>query len=188
LKRYLRIRLSQFVFMAVALLVWAPLHAQESVEVIFRYRIAGKSNVSLPGEFNSWNPPAAPMQYQGNDLWTRTERLRIGGNPNPPAVGVPGAWQYKFFYTGVTTWPNDPLNHHVNPRDNDNSFIYLKDPVIYHFLPNQRTGFVETQRPTISAYLYPKVGAVVDTATIALTIDDTTLTNLGSEQSGRRYQ
>jgi len=178
LKRYLRIRWSQFVFMALALLVWAPLHAQENVDVIFRYRIAGKSNVSLPGEFNNWTPAAAPMQYQGNDLWTRTERLRIGGNPNPPAVGVPGAWQYKF-YTGDNPWPNDPLNHHTNPRDNDNSFIYLKDPVIYHFLPNQRTGFVETQRPTISAYLYPKVGTVVDTAAIALTIDDTTLTNLG---------
>lgn len=153
--------------------------AQDSVDVVFRYQIAGKTNVSLPGEFNNWTPAAAPMQYQGNDLWTRTERLPIGGNPNPISVGVPGAWQYKFFYTGVTTWPNDPLNHHSNPRDNDNSFIYLKDPVIYHFLPNQRTGFVETARPTISAYLYPKVGTVVDTASIALTIDDSTLTHLG---------
>lgn len=164
--------------MAAALLVGSPLHAQESVDVTFRYRIAGLSSVSLPGEFNNWNPSAAPMQYQGNDLWTRTERLQIGGNPNPPAVGVPGAWQYKF-YTGADPWPNDPLNHHVNPRDNNNSFLYLKDPVIYHFLPNQRTGFVETPRPTISAYLYPKVGTVVDTASIALTIDETTLTNLG---------
>lgn len=154
--------------------------AQDSVDVVFRYRITNKTNVSLPGEFNNWTPAAAPMQYQGNDLWTRTERLRIGGNPNPPSVGVPGAWQYKFWYTGVTTWPNDPLNHHTNPRDNDNSFLYLRDPVIYHFLPNQRTGFVETNRPTISAYLYPKVGTVVDTASIMLTIDDTTLTHLGN--------
>ncbi|NIR47174.1 hypothetical protein GWO43_01625, partial [candidate division KSB1 bacterium] len=138
-----------------------------------------KSNVSLPGEFNNWTPSAAPMAFQGNTLWTRTERLRIGGNPNPPAVGVPGAWQYKFWYTGVMVWPNDPLNHHVNERDNNNSFIFVKDPTIYHFLPNQRTGIVETQRPTISAFLYPKVRTVVDTATIALTIDDTTLTHLG---------
>jgi 1,4-alpha-glucan branching enzyme len=154
--------------------------AQDSVDVVFRYQIAGRNNVALPGEFNNWTPAAAPMQYQGGDLWTRSERLRIGGNPNPlaPPIGRPGAWQYKFF-TGDDPWPNDPLNHHVNANDNSNSFVYLRDPVIYHFLPNQRTAIADTKRPTISAYLYPKVGTVVDTTTIMLTIDDTTLTHLG---------
>lgn len=156
--------------------LFAISHAQDSVDVTFRYRISGKSNVSLPGEFNNWTPSAAPMEYQGNDLYTRTERLRIGGAPNG---GIPGAYQYKFWYSGITVWPNDPLNHHVNEADHNNSFLFIQDPTIYHFLPNERTGIVDTPRPTISAYLYPKVGTVVDTATIALTIDDTTLTHLG---------
>lgn len=160
-----------------SMLFGVALHAQDSVNVTFRYQISGVSNVSLPGEFNGWNPSAARMQYQGNDLYTSTERLQIGG---APGGGIPGAYQYKFWYDGVQTWPNDPLNHRVNEADNNNSFLYIKDPTIYHFLPNERTGIVESPRPTISAFLYPKVGTVVDTAGITLSIADSTLTDLGT--------
>lgn len=167
----------RFSLIFILMLVSVTLRAQESVDVTFRYKISGVSNVSLPGEFNNWTPLAGPMQNQGNDLYTRTERLQIGG---APGGGVPGAWQYKFWYQGVQTWPNDPLNHHVNEADNNNSYLVIKDPTIYHFLPNQRTGIVDTPRPTISAFLYPKVGTVVDTASITLSIDDSTLTSLGA--------
>jgi 1,4-alpha-glucan branching enzyme len=121
------------------------------------------------------------MTFIGNDTWIRDARLAIGGNPNPPPppFGIPGAWQYKFYYQGLVTWPNDPLNHHVNPRDNDNSFIIVKDPTIYHFLPNQRAGIVQMTTPTISAYIFPKVGTVVDTSTLSLDIDGTLYTNIG---------
>jgi 1,4-alpha-glucan branching enzyme len=152
---------------------------QDSVDVSFRYETSGKSSVYVTGEFIGWNPTALPMNNVGGDLWTRTERLAIGGNPNPPAVGIPGAWQYKF-YTGDTPWPNDPLNHHVNPKDNDNTYLFVEDPTIYHFLPNQRTGIVQTNTPNISAYLYPEVASLVDTSILTIRIDDTTYTNIGS--------
>jgi hypothetical protein len=116
----------------------------------------------------------------GAGLWVRTVRLRIGGNPNPPAVGVPGAWQYKFWYSGVSDWPNDPLNHHVNPRDNNNSYLRVNDPTIYHLLPNQRAPLVNTNSPTISAFLYPKVGSLVDTASLQLSIDGVIYSGIGS--------
>jgi len=64
-------------------------HAQDSVDVTFRYQITGKTGVAVPGEFNNWTPAAAPMTNAGGDLWTRTVRLRIGGNPAPPSNGVP---------------------------------------------------------------------------------------------------
>lgn len=116
------------------------------------------------------------MTPTGNNTFIRTVRLRIGGH-----IGglVPGAYQYKFYYPGVTDWPNDPLNHRVNPADHNNSVLYVKDPTIYHFLPNQRTGVVRTDRPVISAYLFPKVGSSVDTSTITLRIDTTTYRGLG---------
>lgn len=174
-------KICQFAWL-VALLGFIPLtsRAQDSVDVTFRYNITGQTGLSVPGEFNGWNNTAWPMTYLGGDLWVRNARLRIGGNPTPPPQGIPGAWQYKFYYSGASPWPNDPLNHHVNTLDNDNSFIYVKDPTIYHFLPNQRTGFVTTEFPTISAYIFPKVGTVVDTASLALSIDGVLYDNLGS--------
>ncbi len=157
--------------------------SQDSVDVTFRWNLPSNPfpvGVSVPGEFNGWNNTAWLMVYQGGTLWTRTGRLAVGGTPNPVPPSVPGAWQYKFYFAGASPWPNDPLNHHVNASDNSNSFIIVKDPTIYQFLPNQRTGAVTTDFPTISAYIFPKVGNVVDTSTISLDIDGTTFTGLGS--------
>jgi 1,4-alpha-glucan branching enzyme len=151
--------------------------AQDSVDVTFRYNITPfPSGLTVPGQFNGWSTTAWPMTYRGGTLWTRDARLAEGGAPSP----IPGAYQYKFYYTGASPWPNDPLNHHVNPSDNDNSFIIVKNPTIYHFLPNHRTGTVTTARPTISAYIFPRVGTVFDTSQLALTIDGTTITGIGS--------
>jgi cyclomaltodextrinase len=153
--------------------------AQDSVDVTFRYSRAGATGVTLVGEFNAWSTSSWPMSAQGNNLWTRTARLRIGGNPTPLSAGVPGAWQYKFYYSGVGEWPNDPLDHHVNPADNNNSFLITKDPTIYQFLPNQRQPVVTTATPTITAYVFAMVGAAVDTASLQLQIDGITQEHLG---------
>jgi cyclomaltodextrinase len=141
--------------------------AQDSVDVTFRYVNGGVSTVGLPGEFNGWNTNAWPMTNQGGGVWTLTARLRVGGKPGG---GVPGGWQYKFFYN-AGSWTNDPLNHHINAADNSNSVVYTRDPTIYQFLPNSRQGAVAASTPTISAYLFPKVGATVDSTTIQLTVD-----------------
>lgn len=153
----------------------------DSVDVTFRYTPPpGVTQPYLTGEFNGWVNNAWPMTHIGGNVWIRTVRLRIGGNPNPPPVGIRGAWQYKFWYAGVTDWPNDPLNHHVNPADHNNSYIYTRDPTIYHLLPNQRQPTVATATPTISAYLFPKVGGSVDTGTISVNVDGEIYTGLGA--------
>jgi glycosidase len=151
----------------------------DSVDVVFRYQIAGKSAVYLVGEFNGWNNSIWPMTNISGDTWTRTTRLAIGGNPAPPVHGVSGAWQYKFYYANASPWPNDPLNHHVNTSDNDNTFIITKDPTIYQFLPNQRNPIVNSSYPTISAYIFPKVGTQLDTSLLSLRIDSVSYTGLG---------
>ena len=160
------------------LLVWTfPLFSQDSVDVTFRYTPPqGVGTPYVPGEFNGWVSTAWPMNYAGGP-WFRTARLRIGGQIGG---GVAGAYQYKFFYNGASPWPNDPLNHHVNVSDNDNSFIYIKDPTIYQFLPNQRSPLVTTATPTISAYMFPRVGTNVDTGSIMLTIDGLPHDGLGT--------
>lgn len=170
----------KYLLLAIIAILPSVAAAADSVDVTFRYSPpASPPNVFLPGEFNGWNNSAWPMTNQGGGVWTRTVRLRLGGNPSPPPNGVPGAWQYKFYYSGVTSWPNDPVDHHINTRDNDNSYIYVKDPTIYQLLPNQRNPIVLTSFPTISAYIFPKVGSVVDTATLAVTLDGLTQGGLG---------
>ena len=153
--------------------------AQDSVDVTFRYVNPTVSSVTLVGEFNGWDNAAWQMANDGSGLWTRTARLRVGGNPTIPPP-IPGAWQYKFFYPGASPWPNDPLNHHVNAIDNNNSLLYVRDPTIYQFIPNQRNPLVFTSTPTISAYLFPKVGTQIDTGAIFLTIDGVTFSHIGT--------
>jgi cyclomaltodextrinase / maltogenic alpha-amylase / neopullulanase len=150
--------------------------AQDSVDVTFRWNISGQAGYSVPGEFNGWNSAAWPMVYQGGTLWTRSARLRVGGQPGGT---VSGAYQYKFFYTGASPWPNDPLNHHVNAADNNNTFIIVKDPTFYQVLPNQRQGTINTGQPTVTAYIFPKVSASVDTSTLRVIIDGTEHSGIG---------
>ena len=155
--------------------------AQDSVDVTFRYTNPAVTGVTVVGEFNGWNNATWPMTNDGSGLWTRTARLPIGINPNAdPVKGIATAWQYKFYYAGASTWPNDPLNHHQNPGDNNNTYLYVKNPTIYQFLPNQRSPVVTTSTPLITAYLYPKVGGTVDTGSIRLVIDGMAVSNIGT--------
>ncbi len=170
-------QLYKILTIALLSLFCSNLFGQDSVDVTFRFKNNQQS--FLVGEFNDWNNSVWPMSFNGTE-WVRTARLPIGGNPNPPAVGVPGAWQYKFFFNGASPWPNDPLNHHVNSRDKLNTYIITKDPTIYHFLPNIRVGALNDNIVTISAYIFPKVGSVVDTSAITLNVDGTIYEHLGS--------
>ncbi|HMD14369.1 MAG TPA: hypothetical protein VKI62_07080, partial [Bacteroidota bacterium] len=180
-------------FIAVSLLCMitlVPLMAQDSVDVYFTYKTTtNPTNVYLPGEFNNWannsggviSPnPLWNMTYDGvNHLWYKTVRLRVGG---APTGGVHGAYQYKINENGCSScWSNDPLNQHVNSADNSNSYIYIKDPTIFHLIPNQRNPIVNTSFPTITAYIFPKVGSTVDTSSLSVSIDGVLYPGLGTQ-------
>lgn len=153
--------------------------AQDSVDVTFRYNITPfPTGLEVRGEADNWgSAPAWTMSYQGGTLWIRNARLKIGG---PSGAGVAGAYQYKFWHNGITAeWPNDPLNHHVNGSDNGNTFIIVKNPTIYQLQPNQRSTTVATDLPLISAYIFPRVGTVVDTSALSLKIDGVTYSGIG---------
>lgn len=141
--------------------------AADSVDVVFRYHFAKDTVPTVPGTFNGWNNSAWPMTKTGGDLWTRPARLATG------------TYQYKF-YVKTTIWPNDPLNHHVYPDGNQNSVLYVKDPTIYHFTPNQRDPLVYTAFPSVSAYIFPLADSELDTSSLSLTIDSRTYTGIGS--------
>ena len=164
--------------------------AQDSVDVMFRYKpAASATRVYVPGEFNSWannssgtisssNTNAVMFFDNGTGSWYRTVRLlvnRVGGS-------ITGAYQYKFNIDGGSNnWFSDPLNPRIYTGDNNNnSYLFVKDPTIYQFVPNQVSGLVKTGTPVITAYIFPKVGASVDTSSISVTVDGTLYKKIGT--------
>ncbi|NUO79014.1 T9SS type A sorting domain-containing protein [candidate division KSB1 bacterium] len=160
--------------------------AQDSVDVTFYYKPAvNPGSVFVPGEFNNWGPNTngtinanAPsrMNYDvANARWFKTVRLRVNGG------GLAGAYQYRFNENGASSgWLSDPLNPRRNASDNDNSILYVKNPTIHYLIPNAVSGLVSGTTPQISAYIFPAKNGAIDTASLRLTIDNTTYGNLGA--------
>ena len=164
------------VFAAALAASGTPARGADSVDVTFRYQNSSVTGVTVVGDFQvpaAWaNGNAAYAMANAAGVWTKTVRLALGGNTGGT---LPGTWQYKFFPAGTTgAWPNDPLNHHVNAADQNNTFIYAKDPTIYQVLPNQRQSVQTTATPPLSAYVFPKVGSSVDTSSLRFIVDGTT--------------
>ena len=157
----------------------------DSVDVTFYYHPENNpNNVYLPGEFNGWvvNSPISLMSYDPvSNTWSKTVRLRVGGpDPLPAPFSVPGAYQYKFNADGV--WFPDPLNPRQNPLDNNNSYLFVRNPTIHYLLPNSTaaSGVIRTRFPQITAYLFPSFSSDVDTGSIKIIVDGNEYNNIGS--------
>ncbi|MCW8996278.1 MAG: alpha-amylase family glycosyl hydrolase, partial [Psychromonas sp.] len=157
----------------------------DSVDVTFYYHPENNpNNVYLPGEFNGWvvNSPISLMSYDPvSNTWSKTVRLRVGGpDPLPAPFSVPGAYQYKLNADGV--WFPDPLNPRQNPFDNNNSYLFVRNPTIHYLLPNSTaaSGVIRTRFPQITAYLFPSVSSDIDTGSIKIIIDGNEYNNIGS--------
>jgi len=110
----------------------------DSVDVTFFYYPDDNPNtVYLPGEFNGWTLNSSSLMTEDpvTGIWSKTVRLRVGGpNPLPAPQSIPGAYQYKFNADG--NWLQDPLNPRQNPNDNNNSYLFIRNPTIHYLLPN----------------------------------------------------
>ncbi len=177
----------QSIIIAIFLLGIFQLFAQQdSVDVVFFHKPAGNpQNVWLPGEFNGWvinNPVSLMSKDAVTGIWSKTVRLRVGG-PNPlpvPGKSIPGAYQYKVNEDG--NWLADPLNPRQNPADNNNSYLFIRNPTIHYLFPNSTPAFgaVRSRFPAISAYIFPALSDAVDTAAIVVKIDGQEFSNIGS--------
>ncbi len=189
--------------MALTLASVGSLRAQsDSVDVVFFYRPQGNPDiVYLPGEFNNWgnnvngrisDPRFAMTRDPATGVWSKTVRLRVGG-PNPlpvPGLSIPGAYQYKFNENGSAAgWLPDPLNPRQNPRDHNNSFLFIQDPTIHYLLPNSVSGLVTEAQPEITAYIFPGTNSSVDAGSLRLVVDNTEYRDLAQayHPSTRRF-
>jgi len=171
-----------FVFVIFSRLISAQ--TDDSVDVTFFYYPADNpTTVYLPGEFNGWTLNSASIMTFDpvSESWSRSVRLRIGGpDPLPAPFSVPGAYQYKLNADGI--WLPDPLNPRQNPNDNDNSYLFIRNPTIHLLLPNSTpaSGVIRSRFPEITAYISPSISSDVDTSTINVSIDGIQYSNLGS--------
>lgn len=169
-----------FLITAVILFLTGSIFAQDSADVTFYYKPSDNpSVVYLPGEFNNWannssgvisGSPAAMTKDPSTGIWSKTYRLRVGGQ-----IGgyTPGAYEYKFNENGtVTGWLPDPLNPYQDPNNGGgNSILYVKSPTIFHFLPNSKSGIVGNQHPLVTAYIYRSLASGVDTSSFFVQLD-----------------
>ena len=157
-------------------------YAQSNVDVtFFYYPTDNPSSVYLRGEFNSWTTNN-PMTFDpATSSWSATVNLNVGGpNPLPAPNSIPGAYQYKIFADNV--WLSDPLNPRQNPNDNNNSYLFIRNPTIHLLLPNSTlaSGIIRTRFPEITAYIFPGTSAEINASSISLTIDGNQYTDIGS--------
>jgi len=162
--------------------------SQDSVDVTFYYKASTPNTWKLAGEFTNWQNNAVTMTTSDGVNYSCTVRLSTAGQPQGY---TPGAYEYKFtnptLLANNQPWPNDALNPRTD-GPNGNSVLYVRNATIYQFIPNQVTGTVTKARPTVSAFLYPKVGGSVDTGSISLTIDTSRFVGLGKFYSSSTHQ
>lgn len=179
----------RFCFIFASMFFQNLLAQPDSADVIFIYKSSGNpASVFLPGEFNNWGPnnggviaanaPSRMIFDAASGVWTKTLRLRVGGQPNG---SVAGAYQYKINENGVGSgWRSDPLNPRKNTRDNDNSILYVRSPTIHYLLPNALSATVKTRQPLIEAYLSPATRTRLDTNSIVIKLDNLEYRYIGS--------
>ena len=170
-----------FLFVCASLILSLEALSQDTVDVTFHYKATAPDVWKLAGEFTNWQNGAISMATVDNANYTCTVRLLSTGQPSG---FTPGGYEYKFtnptLLSAGLPWPNDPLNPRTD-GPNGNSVLFVRNPTIYQFIPNQVTGLVRTSRPTISAYLFPKIGTSLDTGSISLSVDaGSQIWNLGS--------
>ncbi|MDP2362980.1 MAG: hypothetical protein Q8M94_04320, partial [Ignavibacteria bacterium] len=134
-------------FIILCLLVPFILFGQDSVDVTFRYKPNPTAlKVFLPGEFNGWGPningvisPTAPSAMTlENSIYYKTVRLKVGGGST--TINTKKAYQYKmhehYNSTGtINSWISDPLNPQKNAADNNNSYIFVENPMVFQIEP-----------------------------------------------------
>ena len=142
-------RIPSFFAAVLTLLLAAPLaHAQDSLDVLFRYlpdlngTATTQTRVHFPGEFNTWGPNASGVIAAGaisqatydatSNEYRYTKRLRVGGGL------AAGRYQYKVNRDGGTSgWMTDPLNPDFNAADNNNSLLTVTNPLVFQLAREQ---------------------------------------------------
>ena len=157
---------------------------------------AGESGVGLNGTFNNWgnyyNRHPYPLKNIGNNTWVITVPLLPDSARNYTYNG-PGFYEYKFVTysisggdTSITAWIPDPQNPVTDPKDNNNSILYITDPIVYRLLPVD--GLITKEKtPLISAKIATGYQTRIDISSIKLFIDGAEVPNSPSYYDSSKH-
>lgn len=177
-------------FILLLFLVPFVLLGQDSVDVTFRYKASATAlKVFLPGEFNNWGPnasgiisPTAPSAMTlENNIYYKTVRLAVGGGTT--TINTSKAYQYKmhehYNSTGTSnSWLSDPINPQKNSADNNNSYIFVNNPMVFQIEPTT-DKVIRNDQPAITAMVAAKVGDSINTTESKLYLNDTLVCSFG---------
>ena len=116
------------------------------------------------------------MKNIGNNIWTITVSLLPDTARNYTYNGA-GFYEYKFVTysitgkdTAITAWIPDPYNPVTDPKNNNNSILYITDPFVYSLQP--LNGLVTKEKlPAITAKISSSPGSQLDVSSIKLFLD-----------------
>lgn len=183
------ILVSLLAFIFVSNEIFAQVDTTNGIPIEFQLQRtlqAGETGVGLNGTFNNWgnyyNRHPFPLKNIGNNTWTITVPLFPDTARNMTYNGL-GFYEYKFVTysisgndTSITAWIPDPLNPKTDPNDNNNSILYVTDPLIYQLVPVSGTVMKE-KMPLITAKIAVALKSHLNISTIQFELDGTVIPN-----------
>ncbi len=138
----------------------------DSVVVRFEFHAPDASQANLAGDFNGWCNPS------GGGIDTSIDPLT-----GPDAEGIwtidrkilPGYHEYKFVTNG-NEWFTDPLNPDYNPGNNNNSILFVYDPLVYYISPMDGSA-IAAPIPEITARIARSESTTFDLGELKIYID-----------------
>ncbi|MGC8594052.1 MAG: alpha-amylase family glycosyl hydrolase [Candidatus Kryptoniota bacterium] len=155
------------------------------VEFEFQHTLtSGETGVGLEGTFNDWGVYYNRHPYQmvdvGGNLWKITVPLLPDTARTYKYKGL-GFYEYKFVTynitgndTSIVGWFPDPNNSRSDPSDNNNSILYVTDPIVYGLQP-LNGSVLNNKSPIISAKLSAAKESKIDISSIKLEINGTVI-------------
>ncbi len=145
--------------------------------------------MGINGSFNNWgdyyNRHPLLLKNLGGNKWGVTVNLLPDTARKYTYLG-PGFYEYKFVTyrisgkdTSITAWIPDPQNPNMDPDDNNNSILYVTDPMIYRLLP--LSGSITKEKsPLVTAKIAVGPQSSLDISSIIFSIDGTEIPNSSS--------
>jgi len=158
-----------------------------TIEFEFEHALAaGENGVGLEGTFNDWGVYYNRHPYQmvnvGGNLWKIAVPL-LPDTARSYKYKGPGFYEYKFVTynitggdTSIVGWFPDPNNSRTDPSDNNNSILYVTDPIVYNLHP-LNGSILNNKNPIISAKIAAANDRKIDLSSFKLEINGTTIPN-----------
>jgi 1,4-alpha-glucan branching enzyme len=129
------------------------------VPVTFSYYNNSINAAELRGEFTDWGPIGTQMTLLSEGHFIKTVNLNV--NQGNFSQSGQRAYNYKF-WSVKDSWTTDPLNPFSNAADNNNSLVYVKNPMIFQPTISNNTLITDDQNVNFNVTLTSAINDSLD--------------------------